>query len=274
MFLFKKKPVEKAEDFIEEDATYGDSEEEVLKNIRDKLRSPNSKVVPYQSSVESANSQEEPEQNNVDDDVIEDEDYQEEENEELESDEEQDTSSNDDSEESENNEEDLEEEDEYVSEEANTDDSDDEDDDETDEEEDEYVSTNNESDEIDDIIVNNAKLGMENSNNEYLKDYEHESNGYEYEKDSMNSPSSNVLDSGLISNSVKEQTKNYISELLTASKSAQRQERSYENVQDISLVTLVAPVIKDYVKNWMDNNLASLVNDIVKTEIKKLLDQK
>jgi cell pole-organizing protein PopZ len=36
-------------------------------------------------------------------------------------------------------------------------------------------------------------------------------------------------------------------------------------------VSLVAPVIREHVKVWLNDNLASLVNNIVKAEIKKLL---
>ena len=77
-------------------------------------------------------------------------------------------------------------------------------------------------------------------------------------------------DYNLINDSVKQQTQNYIGELLATANATQKQNLQ-QQVQDITLVSLVAPVIREHVKVWLNDNLASLVNNIVKAEIKKLL---
>jgi cell pole-organizing protein PopZ len=88
----------------------------------------------------------------------------------------------------------------------------------------------------------------------------------------MNNPTSaHKIDSGLVNDAVKQQTQNYIGELLATANATQKKPVQYNDVQDIGLISIVAPVIREHVKVWMDQNLASLVNDIVKTEIKRLL---
>ena len=229
MFLFKKKPVQKAQESqLNDNETYGDNEEEVLKNIREKLRSPAGKVIQYQANPKSINAKE-----NGDTDMHEDDDMAEEENEETED---------------EINEEETEET-EYEIEENN----------ET------VYETEDEHDEIDDIITNNAKIGMENKIYDDLDDKDAQTTN------SMDGPESrHKNDYNLISDSVKQQTQNYIGELLATANATQKQ-NIQQQIQDITLVSLVAPVIREHVKVWLNDNLAALVNNIVKTEIKRLL---
>ena len=215
MFLFKKKPAQKAQESqLNNNETYGDNEEEVLKNIREKLRSPAGKVIQYQTNPQSINAKE-----NDDIDMHEDDNMVEDE----------------------------------IAEE------------ETDEIEEEVYETEDVHDEIDDIITNNAKIGLEK------KKYD-DSNDYEPQKaNPMDRPESqHKNDYNLINDSVKQQTQNYIGELLATANAKQKQ-NIQQQVQDITLVSLVAPVIREHVKVWLNDNLASLVNSVVKAEIKKLL---
>ncbi len=215
MFLFKKKPVQKAQESqLNNNETYGDNEEEVLKNIREKLRSPAGKVIQYQTNPQSINAKE-----NDDIDMHEDDNMVEDE----------------------------------IAEE------------ETDEIEEEVYETEDEHDEIDDIITNNAKIGLEKKTYDDSSDYEPQ------KSNPMDRPESqHKNDYNLINDSVKQQTQNYIGELLATANATQKQ-NIQQQVQDITLVSLVAPVIREHVKVWLNDNLASLVNNIVKAEIKKLL---
>jgi len=272
MFLFKKKPVQKAQESqLNNNETYGDNEEEVLKNIREKLRSPAGKVIQYQTNPQSINAKENDDIDMHEDDNMVEDEIAEEETDEIEEEvyETEDEIAEEETDEIE--EKVYETEDEIAEEETDEieeevyETEDEIAEEETDEIEEEVYETEDEHDEIDDIITNNAKIGLEKKTYDDSSDYEPQ------KSNPMDRPESqHKNDYNLINDSVKQQTQNYIGELLATANATQKQ-NIQQQVQDITLVSLVAPVIREHVKVWLNDNLASLVNNIVKAEIKKLL---
>lgn len=289
MFVFKKKTSQSLEDPVTDKESYGDNEEEVLKNIRNKLKTPTGKVVPYQNAEEKTPVQKKIIPNNslVDDfnhnekeeslieDIEDDDQYLEDEEDIIE--EEEDSTQE---EQLETNESTAEAEEPAELQESDDDIDEDIVEENADSHQEEQLE-NQENDETENDIQQEELI--DDSDEEALEEENNNQNSeVELSEDEIDTIIEKQLEiqkkqeeessiKNIITGNTAKQMQDKVGELLSTVKTLKEKPIVSNNIHDISLRELIEPILKEQIKIWIDNNLSTIVNNIVSSEIKRLL---
>lgn len=125
------------------------------------------------------------------------------------------------------------------------------------------------------ILESNEKINSEKSHSYNFMNEESDNDFEDYDDINNNNFEDTYAQNAIPSNVIKaiddqvaKKTQDSIHKLMSVVSNIQK-----ANSADMSIRDLVRPVVSDAVRLWLDQNLASIVNEVVRSEIRKLIPE-